>query len=223
MLKAISNKNVLAAQFELAAFDGDWLEHLGRPALQGIWFVYGKSGSGKSTYCLSLAKYLCRFVFKVAYNSLEQGLSPSMQSAWRRCHMEECGNRIVLLHREGLSALRLRLKKQHSPNVVFIDSVMYLEHDSATDILALRRDFPKKLFVLVGQEKDGDAATSKQRRLKHDADIKVRLIGGKAVCETRYATEDGHGGRPLVVYTPRKRRFDGDFINGAKDPEEEIV
>lgn len=211
MAKTCSNASVLAARFDLAPFEGEWLAHLGRPALSGMWFVYGKSGSGKTTYCLQLAKYLTEFVRKVAYNSLEQGLSPAMQQAWRRVGMAECGNHIMLIDREPLPELRKRLSKKQSPNVIFIDSVMYLEDAPASELIALRHEYPSKLFVLIGQERNGDAYNSKQIKLKHDADIKVRVVGGVARCETRYSTEDGYGGADYIAFEARKRKFNAEM------------
>ena len=211
MAKSYSNNNVLSARFELAPFEGAWLEHLGRPALQGLWFVYGKSGSGKTTYSLKLAKYLTQFVKKVAYNSLEQGLSPAMQMAWRRAGLEECGRRIMLIDREQLPELSKRLTKKQSPDIVFVDSVMYLEDSSASDIIALRHRHPKKLFVIIGQERNGDAYNIKQIKIKHDADIKIRVVGGVARCETRYSTEDGYGGADFVAYEQRKKDFNAEL------------
>lgn len=210
MAKSYSNSNVLSARFELAPFDGAWLEHLGRPALQGMWFVYGKSGSGKTTYCLRLAKYLTGFVKRVAYNSLEQGLSPAMQQAWRRAGLEECGRHIMLIDREQLPELSQRLAKKQSPDVIFIDSVMYLEDTSASDIIALRHRHPGKLFVVIGQERNGDAYNTKQIKIKHDADIKIRCVGGIARCETRYSTEDGYGGADFIAYEKRKKEFEAE-------------
>lgn len=210
MAKSYSNYNVLSARFELLPFDGRWLAHLGRPALTGIWYVYGKRGSGKTTYCLQLAKYLTQFVKKVAYNSLEQGLSPAMQMAWRRAGLEECGRHIMLIDREQLPELRVRLTKKQSPDIVFIDSVMYMEDSSASDIIALRHKHPNKLFIIIGQERNGDAYDSKQTRIMYDADIKIRVVGGVARCETRYATEDGNGGADFVAFERRKKEFNAE-------------
>lgn len=86
MSRAISNKNVLAAQFETADFDGAFLASFGRPELRGVWIIWGGSGSGKTTFTLQLCKYLAGFR-RVAYNSLEQGLSLSLQKAWERVEM----------------------------------------------------------------------------------------------------------------------------------------
>lgn len=50
MGRAISNKNVLTAKFEVAEFDGAFLASFGKPELRGAWIVYGGSGSGKTTF-----------------------------------------------------------------------------------------------------------------------------------------------------------------------------
>lgn len=102
MGRAISNKNVVNAKFETADFDGEFLASFGRPELRGTWIIYGGSGSGKTTFVMQLSKYLTRFG-RVAYNSLEQGLSLSLQKAWERVEMEEVGTRIILLAKESLS------------------------------------------------------------------------------------------------------------------------
>ena len=125
MSRAISNKNVLAAQFETADFDGPFLASFGRPELRGAWIIWGTSGSGKTTFTLQLCKYLAGFR-RVAYNSLEQGLSLSLQRAWERVEMAEAGSNIILLNKETLPELRARLSKRKSPEIIVIDSVQYL-------------------------------------------------------------------------------------------------
>ena len=103
MRRAISNKNVLTAKFEVAEFDGEFLASFGKPELRGAWLIYGGSGCGKTTFVMQMCKYLTRFR-RVAYNSLEQGLSLSLQKAWERVGMQEVGNKIILLNKESLKA-----------------------------------------------------------------------------------------------------------------------
>ena len=61
MGRAISNKNVLTAKFEVADFDGAFLASFGRPELRGAWIIYGGSGCGKTTFVMQVCKYLTRF------------------------------------------------------------------------------------------------------------------------------------------------------------------
>lgn len=100
----------MQARFELADFDGDYLASFGRPELRGAWLIYGGSGCGKTTFVMQVSKYLTRFG-RVAYDSTEQGLSASLQTAWKRVGMEEVGSRIILLEKESLKELTVRLKK----------------------------------------------------------------------------------------------------------------
>ena len=147
MAKAISNKNVAEAKFNPAPFEGAFKAALGRPELKGSWLIFGNSGVGKTTFALQLAKYLTNFVDKVAFDSLEQGLSLSLQKTWNRVGMEAVGAKVILLDKEGIPELRARLAKRKSPNVVIIDSVMCLIGLRMSDYQKLVNDYPNKLFV----------------------------------------------------------------------------
>lgn len=200
MSRAISNKNVLSAQFDVADFDGPFLASFGRPELRGAWLIYGSSGSGKTSFILQLCKYLCRFR-RVAYDSLEQGLSLSMQKAWERAGLEEAGARIVLLNKERMSDLKERLRKRKSPEVVVIDSVQYLIGWKWSDYAKLKEEFPDKLFIFISQEKSGEPRGNLAVSIRYDAEIKIRVEGFKAFVNTRY--EDpvtGAGGADFIIW-----------------------
>ena len=139
MSRAISNINVLAARFETVEFAGEWLASFGRPELRGTWIIWGGSGSGKTTFTLMLCKYLANFG-RVAYNSLEQGLSLSLQKAWERVGMGEAGNSVILLNKEELPELRARLSKRKSPEIIIIDSVQYLDGFNWASFKKLKRE-----------------------------------------------------------------------------------
>lgn len=202
MGRAISNKNVLAAQFETADFDGPFLASFGRPELRGTWIIWGTSGSGKTTFMLMLCKYLCKFR-RVAYDSLEQGLSLSLQKAWERVEMEEAGSQIVLLNKESMSDLRERLHKRKSPDVVVIDSVQYLHGWKWNDYTKLKDEFPDKLFIFISQaDKSGkDPDSNIAKKIRYDAEIKIRVEGYKAFVTTRYEVPElGEGGQDFTIW-----------------------
>ncbi|MDM8269008.1 ATP-dependent serine protease [Barnesiella viscericola] len=200
MGRAISNKNVLTAKFEVTEFDGAFLASFGKPELRGAWIIYGGSGSGKTSFVMQVCKYLTRFR-RVAYDSLEQGLSLSLQKAWERVGMEEVGNRIILLNKESLKDLRLRLAKKQSPDVVVVDSVHYWLGLKMSDYINLRNDFPDKLFIFVSHEKGGQPDGKLAQKIRYDSDIKIRVEGYKAFVTTRYeVAERGEGGADFIIW-----------------------
>ena len=207
MSKAISNKNVLSAQFAVLPFDGAWKASFGCPELRGTWIVYGGSGSGKTTFVMQLCKYLSRFG-RVAYNSLEQGLSLSLKKAWERVGMEDAGSRIVLLEKESLRDLTARLKKRQSADVIVIDSLHYWFRFNMADYLKLKNTFADKLFVYVTHEKGGQPKGTMAQNIRYDADVKVRVEGYKAFVSTRYEVpERGEGGKDYVVWAEGARKY----------------
>ncbi len=201
MSRAISNINVLAARFEVAEFSGEWLASFGRPELRGTWIIWGDSGSGKTTFTLMLCKYLANFG-RVAYNSLEQGLSLSLQKAWERVGMIEAGNSVILLNKEELPELRARLNKRKSPEIIVIDSLQYLDQFTWKKFKDLKRDYPDKLFIFISQvDKAGNLADKLAVRIRFDADIKIKVEGFKAFVTTRYEdSEKGEGGADFIIW-----------------------
>lgn len=200
MGRAISNKNVLTAKFEVADFDGAFLASFGRPELRGAWIIYGGSGCGKTTFVMQVCKYLTHFR-RVAYNSLEQGLSLSLQKAWKRVGMEEVGNRIILLNKESLKDLRVRLTKKQSPDVIVVDSVQYWHGLKWSDFTNLKDDYPDKLFIFVSHERGGLPDGKLAQKIRYDSEIKIRVEGYKAFVTTRYEVSDlGEGGADFVIW-----------------------
>ena len=207
MARAISNKNVLTAKFEVAEFDGEFLASFGKPELRGAWLIYGGSGCGKTTFVLTVCKYLTRFR-RVAYNSLEQGLSLSLQKTWERVGMQEAGSRIILLHKEQLNELSIRLRKKQSPDVIVIDSVHYLRRFNDSQYQKLREEFPDKLFIFVSHEKGGLPKGMMAQNIRYDADIKIRVEGYKAFVTTRYEMPElGEGGADFVIWEEGANKY----------------
>ena len=175
MGKAISNRDVAAARFETVPFEGEWLAAIGRPELRGSWLVFGQSGSGKTTFALQLARYLSRFA-RVAYNTLEQGLSLSFQSAWIRAGMEEAGSAIVVLDKA-------------------------LPGFTRKDYLSLVGGFPGKLFVFLAHERKGLPDPAIAETVRRLSEVKIYVEGFRAHISSRYACpERGEGVSDYIIW-----------------------
>lgn len=207
MARAFSNKNVLSASFKQLDFDGAFLSSFGRPELSGSWIVYGGSGSGKTSFLMQLAKYLCRFG-KVAYDSLEQGLSLSLKKAWERVDMGEVGNQIILLNKESYEDLSSRLIKRKSPDIIIIDSLQYWVGFQMNDYIELMNRHPNKLFIWIAHERSGMPDGKLACKIRYDANIKIRVEGYKAFVTTRYEdSERGEGGAPFIIWKEGAERY----------------
>ena len=116
-------RELLSMKFDTLPFESEWYDAFGTPESCGVWIVWGKSGSGKTSFVMKLCKELCKYG-RVVYNSLEEGISLTMQNTVRRSNMLETNRRFLLVC-ESMDELSLRLKRQKSPDFVVIDSFQY--------------------------------------------------------------------------------------------------
>ena len=202
MKRAYSVDNVLQAKFNTLEFDGVWREAVGFPERAGTWIIYGSVKNGKTSFAMQLAKYLTRFEM-VAYNSVEEGLSLSIQAAFRRQNMEEVKRRFILLDKEEYEDLTKRLHRRKSPNVVVVDTTQFWEL-TFTKYKQLKEQFPDKLFIYIshstGNQPDGKLA----QRIWRDANVSFRIEGFKAFPVGRYG-----GGEPIVIAEKKATEYWG--------------
>jgi hypothetical protein len=156
------------------------------------------SANGKTRFALQLAKYMANFV-RVAYDSLEEGLSLSMQHAIEEVGMSDVKRNFMFLDKEPIQELTERLKKQRSPQVVIIDSLQYTGMSYA-DYRTLRDTFRHKLFVFVSHADGRDPKGNVGKSIKYDAFVKVYVEGYKAFPQSRFG-----GGSEFTIW-----------VNGAK-------
>ena len=176
MAKKVQNRaksvaDILRYRPRLLPFEGCWHDSFGTPELSGCWLIWGNSGNGKTRFTLQLCKYLSQFG-RVAYNSLEEGLSLSFQSAIRSVGMNGARGTFTLLDKEPLAELRERLQGQRSPDIVVIDSVQYsgLNKDSAK---ALVDEHPRKLFIFISHAEGRAPAGRTATAIRFHANVKL--------------------------------------------------
>lgn len=192
MRRALSVTNVLEARFNTLQLTGQWLDAIGCPELSGSWFIYGPIKNGKTDFAMKLAKYLTEFG-RVAYNSVEEGLSLSIQDAYRRNNMDEVKGKFILLDKEGVPEMAKRLKRHKSPDIWVVDTVQFLDL-KFSEYKTLKLNNPNKLFIYVshidGRLPDGSTA----RKIHRDANVAFRVEGFRAFPVGRYG-----GGKPITI------------------------
>lgn len=199
MARAASLDQVLRTRFKVLPFEGEWKDSIGCPELTGSWIVWGNSGNGKTRFALQLCKYLCQFG-RVAYDSLEEGVSVSLVKAIKETHMMEVRRKFVVLDKEPIDQLTERLEKPKSPDIVCVDSLQYTGM-SYEQYKALKERFPKKLFIWISHA-DGTLPEGRvAKKVRFDSNVKVFVQAYRAEPVSRYG-----GGKPYVIWEEGYRK-----------------
>ena len=190
-MRALSASEILNMKKDTIPFTGTWEEAFGNPEWVGPWIVWGNSGDGKTSFLMQLCKELSRWR-KVGYNSLEQKASKTMQDTIREYNMQQCKRgRFQLIPGESIDELSARLFKPKSPDVIVIDSFQYTQM-GYRDYIAFKEKHPDKLIIFVshadGTQPDGRAA----RKVKYDAELKIRVEGFRAFSQGRTKGSRGY-------------------------------
>ena len=186
--RALSVDDLLNKKYELFEFEGDWYQAFGKPSRHGVWFIWGGSGNGKTSFVLQLCKELSRFG-RIVLNSLEEGAAHTMQEAFKREGMSAIKRRLVLTC-ESMTELDLRLERRKSPDIAIIDSYQYTQM-SFRQYLEFKERHPGKLLVFVSQA-DGKKPMSRAAvSVMYDASLKIWIEGYKAFSKGRYIGPNG--------------------------------
>lgn len=202
--RALSVSDVLRLKRETYAFEGAWAEAFGQPEQNGVWFVWGGSGNGKTSFVLQLCKELSRFG-RVAYDSLEEGASLTMQNAFVKMGMQDVARRFVLLDREGMELLDARLGKRKSPDIVVIDSFQYTGM-TFRDYQAFKERHADKLLIFISQADGSKPAGRTAVSVMYDAALKIFVSGYRAISNGRYFGTKGY----YTIWEERARLVYGD-------------
>lgn len=192
--RAMSISQLESKNFNVMEFEGEWLAALGKPELTGTWLIYGPPKHGKTRFTLQLAKYLTNFA-KVAYDSLEEGVSETIKRAVIATNFEGREKKnIVILDKETIGELKTRLRKKKSPKIVFIDSLQYTGM-TYQEYLRFKEEFPDKLFIFISHSEGKLPAGQVARRVQFDSNIYIRVEAFKALATGRYG-----GGEEYTVW-----------------------
>lgn len=190
-------------KFDVMEFKGKWLESFGRPEKAGAWIISGESSQGKTNLCFQIAKYMSQFVkHKILINSMEEGKTESFKLTTERSGIATVGNKILFGNRVPIVKIQERLRKQRSPEIVFLDSIQHSDLNKRNYNELKEEFFNKKLFVFVSHADGNKPKGSLAQFIWFDAMIKTRVEGFKAFVESRFG-----GGEPYIINTKLAAKY----------------
>ncbi|MDD3686455.1 MAG: hypothetical protein PHE56_06780 [Bacteroidales bacterium] len=187
--KPLTVKNLIDKKYKLLSWEGEWHEAFANPEMAGTWFIWGKSGNGKTNFVLQIIKELAKSE-KVLLNSLEESSALSMQNSFKRNAMLDVKKNVLLVS-DGYDGIIERLHRRNSPNIVVIDSFQYLQINYQQYIV-LKETFPKKLFIFVSHADGSAPAGRPAKSVMFDASLKIYVEGYRAFSKGRYIGTKGY-------------------------------
>ena len=196
MKKALTVANIQNQSIKKIPFMGKWLDAFGNPQDRGLWFVWGGSGSGKSTFLMMLAKALALLGYSVFYNLLEEETDDlDYIERTKLIGMQDVKD-TFLTASYSLTELDTYLSKRDSPDVVVIDSIPYLTKSFDEWMRFKIKWAKKKILIVSGHAKGKNPSTEMQERVMFDAKMKIFVTAYLAICKGR--TIGKNGGRFIV-------------------------
>jgi len=189
MKQALSVTRVLSMKKEKLPFEGRWADAFRQPEKTGVWFIWGNSGNGKSSFVMQLCKELSKYG-NVLYDSLEEGVCLTMQDTLRRFNMQEVKKKFSLLDCESITDLSTRLSKRKSADFVIIDSIQH-SRLNYVKYLALKNKHPKKLLVFISQSEGRKPLGRSAVNIMYDATLKIWIEGYRAFSKGRFIGDTG--------------------------------
>lgn len=201
MGRAYSPTEILAKKYKTLAWSEQWETAFSKPETSGVWFIWGNSGNGKSSFTMQLLRELAK-IGKVFYNALEEGTRLTMQSNLRRSDISSV-KKNVLIGNENMEELSVRLGKRKSPQFVIIDSFQYARITFPAYI-KLKEAHRDKLLIFVSHAEGKHPSGRTAKQVKYDADLKIWIEGFKAISNGRY-----NPGGEFIIWKEGAEKYHG--------------
>ena len=195
LLKALTVANIINQAVQRIKFTGQWFEAFKEPQDKGVWFIWGGSGSGKSTFILMLCKILATLGFKVFLNLMEEETDDTdFIDRINLLEMNEVEDNFLARSYE-YNDLVIYLKRKNSAKVVVIDSATYF-FESFEQYKEFKKMFKDKIIIITGHANGKNPKYSLEDSIMFDAKMKIFVNGYLALCRGR--TIGPNGGRFII-------------------------
>ena len=193
MKKALTVANIQNQKVTKIPFDDNFLSAFGKPQDKGVWFIWGSSGSGKSSFVMQLAKAFAQH-YKTLYNLLEE--EPSDSDYIERTERFNMHDVQKNFHTATYTPEELDeyLSKKRT-KVVIIDSLTYFTKDFDV-YMKLKKKYKNRIFIFTAHAKGKNPKFEIEDRVMFDARMKIFVEGYLATCKGR--TIGKNGGKFLI-------------------------
>ncbi len=205
MAKVASINNLYSAKVTRMKLSEPFFQAFGEPQDFGVWFMWGASGCGKSSFVMQLIKELAK-KYPVLHNSLEEDLEDaeyldrlkmfSMHDVARNYNSAQ-------YNPEQLDAY-LKGNNKYRHKVIVIDSAHYFfksfqqYRDFKAKWISNIADKDKKRIIILTGSSDGKHPDSQLlKEIMRDAKMKILVSGYCAYCKGRTI---GPNGGQYIIY-----------------------
>lgn len=191
--KALTIGNIINQKVTLINFKEYYpllYDAFGNPQNKGVWFVWGASGSGKSSLLLDIAKAFAKNL-KTIHNELEEDLDDlDFINRMRLKNMQDVKDN-YLTASFNYEELCDYLDKRDSPKVVVINSATYFFRDIQQYFDFTNKYKRKKILVISGMAKGNNPYSELETKIMYDANKKIYVAGYLALCKGRTIGPNG--------------------------------
>lgn len=202
--RALSVSEILKMKKKLLNLTGAWADAFGSPEFYGVWFIWGNSGNGKSTFVMQLCRELCKFG-SVLFVSMEEGTSLTLQNTLRRESMIEANRRLKIIKGEPIDDLSERLSQRKSADFVVIDSFQYTQMTYKA-YLSFKEQHPNKLLIFISHADGKSPSGRSAKSVMYDASLKIWVEGYRAFSKGRFFGTVGH----YTIWEEGSRKYRGE-------------
>jgi predicted ATP-dependent serine protease len=193
MKKALTISNIINQKVTTIDFKENYpqlYQAFGNPQNKGVWFVWGGSGSGKSSLLLDIAKAFANDL-KTIHNELEEDLDDiDFINRMRLKNMQDVKDN-YLTASYNYEELCEYLDKRDSPKVVVINSATYF-FESLNQYFEFTKKYKKKKIIIIsGMAKANNPYTELETKIMYDANKKIFVSGYLALCKGRTIGPNG--------------------------------
>jgi uridine kinase len=187
--KALTVANIQSQKITRIPFTGQFFEAYRQPQNKGVWFVWGTSSSGKSSFMMQMSKELAK-TQKVLYNLLEEELDDSDFIERTELFQMHDVKDNFLAGRYSMEELLEYLKRRSCPKVIIIDSATYF-FKNFQDYLEFKKVLKNKILIITGHAQGNNPRSELEKDIMYDAKQKIYVNAFLAVCKGRTIGPNG--------------------------------